>query len=361
MKSKRHILTILLAIVSVLGAAAQQSVESAIKSLENSKSVTNEVYSEKRNPSNKAIVRSDRMFEFTDNKIASKIIEAIRKERSKAAAFQMNTAAGQAVYTITFDNGKGPYAKYSLIQNGSGWVLAIVKSNGSSSKSRKHDDSSFLEIPADAFKSLRQLDGLREKLRPLEQLGNNFQNMQYDYIDGGKTLAISFAGASSWDDFNNLDYTTSNNCGETIVTNYNDCGNYDCDGNLVTIYCTDSGSTVKVYNSSCTQTERTSKQRELAAKQRKLAAEQRKLAAKQRQLAAKQREEAARQRKLAAEQRRLAARQRAEAARQRAEAARQRAKAAEKRTKAAQRWAANSTSNSFDGDTSFYTVSYTRD
>lgn len=175
MKSKRHILTILLAIVSVLGAAAQQSVESAIKSLENSKSVTNEVYSEKRNPSNKAIVRSDRMFEFTDNKIASKIIEAIRKERSKAAAFQMNTAAGQAVYTITFDNGKGPYAKYSLIQNGSGWVLAIVKSNGSSSKSRKHDDSSFLEIPADAFRSLRQLDGLREKLRPLEQLGNNFR------------------------------------------------------------------------------------------------------------------------------------------------------------------------------------------
>lgn len=347
MKSKRHILTILLAIVSVLGAAAQQSVESAIKSLENSKSVTNEVYSEKRNPSNKAIVRSDRMFEFTDNKIASKIIEAIRKERSKAAAFQMNTAAGQAVYTITFDNGKGPYAKYSLIQNGSGWVLAIVKSNGSSSKSRKHDDSSFLEIPADAFKSLRQLDGLREKLRPLEQLGNNFQNMQYDYIDGGKTLAISFAGASSWDNFCNMDWNSS-------VT---DCS----DDNIVTIYYGDSGQTVEVCGFSSDYKEQASKQRELAAQQRKLAAEQRKLAAKQRQLAAKQREEAARQRKLAAEQQRLAARQRAEAARQRAEAARQRAKAAEKRTKAAQRWAANSSSNSFDGDTSFYTVTYTRD
>lgn len=312
MKSPRHIAILLLILISSLGAAAQQSVESAIKSLENSKSVTNEIYSEKRNPLDKSIIRSDRMFEFTDSKIANKIIEAIRKERNKASEFQMNNASGRAVYTITFDNGKGPYSKYSLFQNGSGWTLAIVKGSrsGLSSKSRKHDHSSIIQIPADAFKSLQQLDGLKA----LEQLDGTFKNLQYDYIDGGKTVAISFASSSSCDGFNSVIYS-------------------DCD--------TDNCFTV----TSCNSSNHASKQRKLAAKQRKLAAEQRELAAEQRKLAAKQRE-------LAAEQRKMASKQREHAAKQRA-------KASEKRRKANQRWASSQTSS--DGDTSFYTVSYTRD
>lgn len=106
MKYIRHIAATLLCLTAI-GAAAQQAVESAVKTLINSKSITNEIYSERRNPKTKAIVRSDRVFNFTDNKIASKIVEAIRKERDKASAFQMNSRPGNAIYKIVFDNDKG--------------------------------------------------------------------------------------------------------------------------------------------------------------------------------------------------------------------------------------------------------------
>lgn len=288
MKSQRHIAILLLILFTSLGAAAQQSVESAIKSLENSKSVTNEVYSEKRNPSDKSIIRSDRMFDFTDQKIANKIIEAIRKERNKASAFQMNTRAGNAVYTITFDNGKGPYAKYTLMQRGDSWMLAIVKA---SAKARKYKDSSFLQVPADAFKSLHCLDNLGnelESLKQLEQLDGVFNNLRYDYCNEGNTISISFSDCA-WDDT------------------------------------PDSGNTALSKGASA---------RQKAEFQRKQAEFQRKQADFQRKQADFQRKQAEFQRKLAEKQR----------------------KEAEKRREYAKRHSQSSAE-----DTSFYTVSYTRD
>lgn len=151
MKSIRHIFILLFVLLlSPLATFAQQSIDSAVKALESSKSVTNEVYSERRSPKSREILRSDRVFNFTDAKIAEKIIEAIRKERNKASAFKMNTTKGRAVYTITFNNPKGPYAKYTLMQRGNTWIMSVIKG---SSKSRDFDDDSSMLIDLDGCDS----------------------------------------------------------------------------------------------------------------------------------------------------------------------------------------------------------------
>lgn len=85
----RHIAVTLL-LLSPFGLFAQHSIDSAMKALENAKSVTNEVYSERRNPTTKEIESASYLFEFTDNKLADKIIDAMRKERSKACAYEMS-------------------------------------------------------------------------------------------------------------------------------------------------------------------------------------------------------------------------------------------------------------------------------
>ncbi len=69
----RHIAVTLL-LLSPFGLFAQHSIDSAMKALENAKSVTNEVYSERRNPTTKEIESASYLFEFTDNKLADKII-----------------------------------------------------------------------------------------------------------------------------------------------------------------------------------------------------------------------------------------------------------------------------------------------
>ena len=124
MKYIRHTLLALL-MLAPLCAIAQGSIDNVVNSLEKSKSVTNEVYSERRDPKTKNVIKSSRVFHFTDNKIASRLIEAIKKERNKATSFQMNNRSHNAVYTINFEGGKGLKAKYTLVQHGgSVWILS---------------------------------------------------------------------------------------------------------------------------------------------------------------------------------------------------------------------------------------------
>lgn len=136
---------------SNLGLSAQQSIESAMKALENSKSVTNGVYNERRNPTTKAVVSSNRLYEFSDDKIANKLIDAIRKERGNAASFQMNSRNPKAAYNITFEKKDGSaYSKYTLVQQGDGmWVFSVIKSTAktSSSKKKNKDHSQYHEVP----------------------------------------------------------------------------------------------------------------------------------------------------------------------------------------------------------------------
>ena len=131
----RHIAVTLL-LLSPFGLFAQQSIDSAMKALENAKSVTNEVYSERRNPTTKEIESASYLFEFTDNKLADKIIEAMRKERSKACAYEMsNRHSNSLVYSISFQNANGSFSKYTLLQRGSSkWMLSVKKECGKINK-----------------------------------------------------------------------------------------------------------------------------------------------------------------------------------------------------------------------------------
>lgn len=151
-------------LLSSLGAMAQQAIDSAMKSLEKSKSVTNEVYSERRDPDTKAVVSSNRLYEFTDDALANKIIEAIRKERGNASSFQMNNRNPNSGYAITFESKDGrSYSKYALVQNGELWVFSVVKSTArsSSSKKRSKDRSDYYEIPGVSLSFDDGLDQLK--------------------------------------------------------------------------------------------------------------------------------------------------------------------------------------------------------
>lgn len=129
MKFLRYISLIVVMLTS-LGAAAQSSIDAAIAALQKSKSVTDEIFSERRDPNTRAVIRSSRMFNFDDDKMAEKIKGAMKKERSKAVAFQMKTTSGQEVYSISFEDNKKMFTKYVLIRqkHRGGWILSVDKS-----------------------------------------------------------------------------------------------------------------------------------------------------------------------------------------------------------------------------------------
>lgn len=136
MKLLRYI-SVAIVMLSSLGAMAQSSIEAAIEALQKSKSVTNEIFSERRDPSTRAVIRSSRLFNFDDDKMAVKIQNAMKKERAKAVAFQMKTNGGAEVYSISFEDSKHLYTKYVLIREcRGGWILSIDKSLNHSSKDR---------------------------------------------------------------------------------------------------------------------------------------------------------------------------------------------------------------------------------
>lgn len=119
-------IAILLSLPSVM--SAQQAIESIIKSLETSKSVTNQIYSERRDDKDGKIKKSSCMFEFNDDKIAEKLIEAIKNNREKASSYNVTKRTAKVVYSISFIN-DGMFSKYTLIQCGkSKWMLTANKS-----------------------------------------------------------------------------------------------------------------------------------------------------------------------------------------------------------------------------------------
>jgi len=139
MKFLRYILMVIV-MFPALGAMAQSSIDAAIATLQKSKSVTNEIFSEKRDPSTRAVIRSSRMFNFDDDKMAAKIRDAMKKERSKAVVFQMKTTSGAEVYSISFEDSKHMAIKYVLIrQHRGGWVLSVDKARRSSSSKDRSD------------------------------------------------------------------------------------------------------------------------------------------------------------------------------------------------------------------------------
>ena len=207
-------------LLSSLSVVAQQAIDSAMKALEKSKSVTNEVYSERRDPDSKTVVSSNRLYEFTDNALANKLIDAIRKERGNASSFQMNNRNPNAGYAITFESKDGrSYAKYALVQKGELWVFSVIKSTVrvNSSKKRGKDRSEYHEIPGVSLSFDGDLDRLDMAL-----LDNNGCSMLtgvtpgviYDskgnriFVEGTKEDALTYTHTT----------TTVSRDGKTIVT-----------------------------------------------------------------------------------------------------------------------------------------------
>lgn len=182
----RHIAVTLL-LLSPFGLFAQQSIDSAMKALENAKSVTNEVYSERRNPSTKEIESASYLFEFTDNKLADKIIEAMRKERSKACAYEMsNRHSNSMVYSISFQDSKGSFSKYTLLQRGSSkWMLSVKKGTAKSS-SKSSSRSSSKSSKSKSSKARTDIIGIDDDL--LEIYGINPSISDYAHTDGNTTI-----------------------------------------------------------------------------------------------------------------------------------------------------------------------------
>lgn len=207
-------------LLSSLSVVAQQAIDSAMKALEKSKSVTNEVYSERRDPDSKTVVSSNRLYEFTDNALANKLIDAIRKERGNASSFQMNNRNPNAGYAITFESKDGrSYAKYALVQKGELWVFSVIKSTVrvNSSKKRGKDRSEYHEIPGVSLSFDGDLDRLDMAL-----LDNNGCSMLTGVTPGviydSKGNRISVEGTKE----DALTYThtttTVSRDGKTIVT-----------------------------------------------------------------------------------------------------------------------------------------------
>lgn len=122
---RSFVITILL--FSPLVSFAQSAIESAMKALADSKSVTKEVFSERRVPGTNRIESSNRLYEFTDSKLAEKIIEAMRKEREAACEYSMVSGRStNVVYSISFVK-NNMASKYVLVRRGVTWTLSVNK------------------------------------------------------------------------------------------------------------------------------------------------------------------------------------------------------------------------------------------
>lgn len=129
-------------IVSPMAISAQKSLDSIVKTLEDSKKVTNQVYSECRSSENSNEITSiNYIFEFEDEKIAEKIIQAIQTEKSQSKSYSVNKTNRKVIYNIQFKN-----ADYTLIQKSdSSWMFMVnktFKENKSKKKSRLKSGSS---------------------------------------------------------------------------------------------------------------------------------------------------------------------------------------------------------------------------
>lgn len=130
----RRLLPLMLILLSPIAANAYKQIDNLVASLEKNSKVTSEIYSEKRHPKTHRVISSSMLFEFKDEKLAQRFIDAFKKERDKSASFRMTNTPGSRIYSITFlipEEGKNPEmtAEYTLIEQGpKAWTLRVRKS-----------------------------------------------------------------------------------------------------------------------------------------------------------------------------------------------------------------------------------------
>lgn len=119
---------------------AQSSIDKVVESLEDDKNVQDVMYSEQRDPSTRKIVKSSRIIKFSSDKIAAKLISAFKKEREKAISYKATNRPSNSVYELSFNDGKGFTAKYTLVQQGSSrWMLSVSILHNRNRKHRSRD------------------------------------------------------------------------------------------------------------------------------------------------------------------------------------------------------------------------------
>lgn len=145
---KNIIIAVCLMLVPTM-ALAQASIDKIVDSLEDDKNVQDVMYSEQRDPSTRKVVKSSRIIQFSSDKIAAKLISAFKKEREKAISYKATNRPQNTVYELSFNDGKGFTAKYTLVQQGgSSWVLSVsvLHSRNRSRRSQKRDVKYKAEI-----------------------------------------------------------------------------------------------------------------------------------------------------------------------------------------------------------------------
>ncbi|MCI9285011.1 MAG: DUF5024 domain-containing protein [Muribaculaceae bacterium] len=115
-----RILLIITSMLLPLMVSAQSSLIRLSSSLEDNKDVSNIIYTEKRDPQTRKIVKSTRMIQFSSPKLAKKIIEAMRKEREKSVSYQeANQGPYDQIHCVEFDDNEGAVSRYTLIRDAS--------------------------------------------------------------------------------------------------------------------------------------------------------------------------------------------------------------------------------------------------
>ena len=122
-------ISLILCLLAPIASYAQGSLSNIVESIEDSNQVSNVMYREKRDPRTRKVVRSTRLIVFSDAKLAKRLISAIKKERPNAVNYQASNERTSAVYCIDFNDNKGNFSRYSLIQEGGKrWTLSVETS-----------------------------------------------------------------------------------------------------------------------------------------------------------------------------------------------------------------------------------------
>lgn len=137
-----RVLLIILALIPAV-CTAQTSLTKILDSLEDSDKVRDVIYQEKRDPKSHKIYECKRIFTFTDSKMARRIVDAFKKERSNSVKYQVNVDKESSLYVIEFRKDRNK-TRYTLIKDsGQKWTFVYQLAPGN----KRFSDVS----PADRF------------------------------------------------------------------------------------------------------------------------------------------------------------------------------------------------------------------
>lgn len=117
--------TLLLAIMTTAAASAQSSIEKIIEPLKDGDKGYSVVYREKRSPKTRAVIESSLYLDFSDDKLANRVIEAFKKERSNSVDYSAYEDRRSKTYKIKFMDKYGSTAEYAIFKEGSKWTITV--------------------------------------------------------------------------------------------------------------------------------------------------------------------------------------------------------------------------------------------